>query len=76
MLAHSNAITHLMPLCVCPLGNSDSSNQSNITCQPNLEESANPQQKSQEDMENMDSQGSVEESSTDAPVSDEAHKPS
>lgn len=68
-------MTHLMPLCVCPLGNSDSSNQSNVTCQSNLEESANPQQKSQEGMENLDSQGSVEELNTDVPVSHEAHKP-
>lgn len=62
-----------MSLCVCPLGNSDSSNQSNVTCQPNPEESAKQQYKSQEDMENMDLLGSVEESCTDAPVTHEAH---
>lgn len=61
-----------MSLCVCALGDGDSSNQSNVTCQPNLEESANQQEKPREDMESRD-QGSVEESSTDTPVSHEAH---
>lgn len=54
-------------------GNGDSSDQSNVTCQLNPEESASQQEESREDMENVDSQGSVEESSTDAPVSHQAH---
>lgn len=62
-----------MSLCVCPVGNGDSSDQSNVTCQLNPEESASQQEESREDMENVDSQGSVEESSTDAPVSQQAH---
>lgn len=62
-----------MPLCVCPSGSGDSSNRSDVTRQPDPDGSASQQEKSQKDTENMDLQGSMEESSTDAPVSHEAH---
>lgn len=61
---YNNNVYHQMPLCVYLLENTDCSSQSNITCQPNIEEFANQQEKSQEDMENMDLQDSAKESST------------
>lgn len=63
-----------MPLCVYLSENTDCSSRSNITCQPNLEEFANQQERSQEDMENMDLQDSAKESSADDTVYPEAHK--
>lgn len=54
--------------------NTDCSSRSNTTCQPNLEEFANQQEKSQEEMENMDLQDSAKESSTDDTVYQEAQK--
>lgn len=57
-----------LPFCVCLSGNDDYSNQNNTTCQSNLEEFANQQEKSKEDVANTDLQESVGDWNTHATI--------